>query len=402
MRKVDVLVLAGGALTRHRRRTTLSLLGLAIGVAAVVILTALGEGARDFVSGQFDTLDARVLGVVPGKVETTGAVPGIGGTPNDLTLDDAEALARTVPGVERAVPIVIGSDLVSGEGLGRNAAVLGTTHEYPLLRDVELRTGSFLPELPADVSSPVAVIGSTLARELFPGESALGRTIRVGGWRLRVIGTLSPQGMQFGIDMDELVFVTVATSMQMFDLSSLSRIAVQARPGADMARVTRRVTDRIIDRHGEEDVTVTTPEAMLESLQGILAALTAGVAGIAAISLAVAGIGIMNVMLVSVSERRSEVGLLKALGAERRQILAVFVTEAGLLAAAGGVVGLAAGWGAIRLLVWRFPTFPASPPIWAAASAFVLAIVTGVVFGWLPAKRAVGLDPVDALSGRTR
>ena len=118
MRKVDVLVLAGGALTRHRRRTTLSLLGLAIGVAAVVILTALGEGARDFVSGQFDTLDARVLGVVPGKVETTGAVPGIGGTPNDLTLDDAEALARTVPGVERAVPIVIGSDLVSGEGLG--------------------------------------------------------------------------------------------------------------------------------------------------------------------------------------------------------------------------------------------------------------------------------------------
>lgn len=402
MRNFDVLRLAAGALTKHRRRTLLSLVGLAIGVAAVVVLTALGQGARDFVSGQFDTLDARVLGVLPGKVETSGAMPGIGGAPNDLTIADAEALARTVLGAERAVPIVIGSDAVAAGGLSRNAAILGTTAEYAALREVELRSGRFLPDDPPDVGAAVAVVGAKLARELFPGESPLGRTVRVGGWRLRVVGTLAPQGMQFGIDMDELVVVPAATALRMFDQSSLSRIAVQARPGSDLDRMTERIVARMIERHGEEDVTVTTPQAVLDSLQAILAALTLGVAGIAAISLAVAGIGIMNVMLVSVSERQSEVGLLKAIGAERRQVLALFVTEAGLLAAAGGVVGLGAGWGLVRLLVWRFPSFPASPPPWAVVSALVLAVVTGIVFGWLPARRAVRLDPVDALSGRAR
>lgn len=400
MNGADVLGLAAGALTKQRRRTALSLLGLAIGVASVIVLTALGQGARDFVSQQFETLDARVLGVIPGKVDTTGAIPGVGGTPNDLTLDDAQAIARTVVGSERAVPLVIGSDLVAAGGLARNAVVLGTTSEYPALRDIEVRRGTFLPDAPAEVSTAVAVLGSKLARELFPGESALGRTVRIGGWRLRVIGTLGPQGMSFGVDMDELAIVPVATALRMFDQSSLSRIAVQARPGSDLDRLSERITARMVERHGEEDVTVTTPEALLDSLHSILRALTLAVSGIAAISLAVAGIGIMNVMLVSVSERRAEIGLLKAIGARRRQILSVFVAEAGLLAAAGGTVGLGVGWGLVRLFVWRYPAFPASPPAWAVTAAFLLAVVTGVLFGWLPARRAVRMNPVDSLRGK--
>jgi len=396
------LALASTALTRHRRRTGLSLLGLAIGVASVVVLTALGQGARDYVSGQFESIDSRVIAVVPGKVETTGAIPGIGGVPNDLTLRDAEDLARSVTGVERAVPIVIGSDSVEANGLVRAAPVMGATSEYVHLRHVPLRSGRFLPEAPLDSSAPVAVLGSKLARELFAGRNPLGETVRLGGWRLRVLGVLAPQGVIFGIDMDEIVMIPVGTALRVFDLSSLSRIACQARRGSDLEAVTERLRARMTERHGEEDVTVTTPESVLSSLQAILAALTLAVAGIATISMAVAGIGIMNVMLVSVSERRSEVGLLKALGARRVQVLALFVAEAALLAAAGGVVGLAAGWGLVRALVWRFPAFQASAPPWAMAAAFALAVLTGIVFGWLPARRAVRLDPVDALTGRAR
>jgi len=397
----DVAAMAALALWRHRRRSGLSLLGMAIGIAAVLVLTALGQGARRYVEDQFEELGSRLVAVLPGHTETSGNLPGAyGGVPNDLTLDDARAVQRALPGAERVAPLVLGSDDVAHGDLRRQVLVVGTVADFRPLRNLKLATGQFLPEMPWDRGDSVVVLGSKVARELFPGQSALGEVVRVAGWRMRVIGVTEPRGVQLGIDLDETAFIPVASGLQMFNRSSLFRILLGLRASADLALASETVRSVLRTRHGEDDVTVITEDAVLASLSSILGTLTLVLAGIAAISLAVAGIGIMNVMLVSVSERKREVGLLKAIGAAPGQILSLFVTEAALLSAAGGLLGLLLGWAAVAALVASYPAFPAAPPAWAVAGAGLVSLVTGVVFGVLPARRAMKLEAVAALSGR--
>jgi putative ABC transport system permease protein len=396
----DLLGFATRALRGHRLRTGMSLLGVAIGVAAVVTLTALGEGARLYVVGQFASIGTNLLVVVPGKTETTGGMPGLGGVPNDLTLEDARAVLRGVPEIDRAAPMVIGTETVVFQERRRQMALFGATQEALEVRRLSVASGRFLPPLEWDRSSPVAVLGQTAARELFPGRDPVGEIVRVGDWRMRVIGVLAPRGLQMGLDMDDVTVVPVATAMKMLNRRSIFRLLLQVRTHADLDRARERVVHLIAERHGEEDVTVITQDAVLGALTSILDALTLALAGIASVSLAVAGVGIMNVMLVSVSERTREIGLLKALGAGRRQILLAFLAEATLLSSAGGVLGLLVGWLAVRLLVALYPALPATPPPWAVVAAFSLSVAVGGVFGVLPARRATRLDPVAALSGR--
>jgi putative ABC transport system permease protein len=261
-------------------------------------------------------------------------------------------------------------------------------------------SGSFLPEGDMDRGAAVAVLGSKLARELFDTESPLGRVIRIGDWRIRVIGVLAPKGRQLGMDLDDVVIVPVATAMRMFDLSSLFRVLIDARAHSDLEAIEARVVEIITERHDEEDVTCLTQDAVVGSLSQILTVLTLAVGGIGAVSLAVAGLGVMNLMLVSVSERTEEVGLLKAIGAGRREVLVVFLTEAVLLASTGSLVGLALGWGLVRGFVAIYPAFPASPPLWAVVGVVLVSVGVGALFGVLPARRATALDPVAALAGR--
>lgn len=246
----------------------------------------------------------------------------------------------------------------------------------------------------------MAVLGRTVAQELFPGESPVGRIVRVGDWRMRVIGVTSHRGLHMGVDFDDVVAVPVATGMRLFNRSSLFRIFIQARSPAAMEAVRSEAAALLEQRHGELDVTCLTQDAVVAGFDAILTALTLALAAIAAISLAVAGTGIMNVMLVAVSERTREVGLLKALGAERRHILTVFLAEAVLLSAAGGVLGLLLGAVGVRLLVALYPALPASPPAWAVGAALGPSILVGAASGLMPARRATRLDPVLALAGR--
>jgi len=396
----DLLGFAARALRGHRLRTGMSLLGVAIGVAAVVTLTALGEGARLYVVGQFASIGTNLVILVPGKTETTGGMPGMGGVPNDLTLEDARAVLRGVPEIEKAAPMVVGTETVAFQERQRQMALFGSTHEALEVRRLAVASGRFLPPLDWDRSSPVAVLGSTAARELFPGRDPLGEIVRVGDWRMRVIGVLAPRGQQLGVDMDDVVIVPVAAAMKMLNRRSLFRLLLQVRTHADLDRARERVVRLIAERHGEEDVTAITQDAVLGALTSILGALTLALAGIASVSLAVAGVGIMNVMLVSVSERTREIGLLKALGAGRRQILAAFLAEAVLISSTGGLLGLAIGWLAVRGFVALYPALPATAPPWAVAAAFSLSVAVGAVFGVLPARRATRLDPVAALAGR--
>lgn len=396
----DLLGFALGALFGHRLRTALSLLGMAIGIAAVIVLTALGEGARRYVTGQFTQIGSNLVIVIPGKNETTGTVPGVGGVPNDLTLDDAQAIARRVPRVVRVAPISVGTETVSAGQRRRQVAVFGATEEYFLIRELQMREGRPLPAGDYDRGAPVAVLGEQTARELFGAERAVGQVVRIGGWRMQVIGVLASKGVQVGVNIDDLVLVPVATGLEMFNRTSLFRVLIQTRSHTDLEAVKTATAALLADRHGEEDVTCVTQDAVVSTFSSILGALTLALAAIAAISLSVAGIGIMNVMLVSVSERTAEVGLLKALGARPGQILGAFLAEAALLSTAGGLLGLAVGWLAIEGMVRLYPALPASPPVWAVVSAVVLSAAVGLVFGVLPARRATRLDPVLALAGR--
>ena len=399
MRLADTLRFARDAATGYPMRTTLSVLAMSIGVAAVVILTALGDGARRYVVGQFSSIGTNLVIVLPGRSGTGGFNPAnaITTTPRDLTIDDAAALLRAA-GVRRVAPLAVGTSEISFGGRLREVMVAGSVSDFLPIRNFELTQGGGLPDEDWNRGSSVAVIGATIRDELFGAEPAVGKLIRIGDRRLRVVGVLKSIGQGLGMNTDELVIVPVALAQAMFNSNTLFRILVEARSREAIPEVKEQVMEILKQRHrGEEDVTVITQDAVLATFDKLLGALTMGVAGIAAISLAVAGILVMNVMLVAVTQRTGEIGLLKALGAPARTIRLAFLTEAAMLSTVGAVVGYLLGeFGAFALRQF-FPIFPAYPPDWAVIAGLATALVTGLLFGVMPARRAAQLDPVQAL-----
>ena len=397
----DLVGFSGGALRGHRLRTGLSLLGVAIGVASVILLTSLGEGARLYVTDEFASLGSNLIIVIPGKIETTGAMPLMGGVPRDLTLADAEAIVRQVRQVRLAAPLAIGGAPARYGFRQRDVMVAGTTTDFKETRVLKMASGRYLPPGDPTRGARVCVLGYKLQGELFAGANPLGEWLRLGEERFRVIGVMAPRGTSLGMDLDEVVHIPVNRSMKMFNNTSLFRVLAEVNSFNEVDAAKEATIALLKERHeGFEDVTVLTQDSVMSTFSNILAALTAALGGIAAISLSVAGVGIMNVMLVSVSERISEIGLLKALGASRRQILSVFLTEASILSMTGGLLGLALGFAGGRFIVYLWPSFPAQPPVWAVVGALSVALLVGVTFGLVPARRAAGLDPVAALAGR--
>lgn len=374
---------------------------MALGTAAVVLLSALGEGARRFVLDEFTALGTHLLIVFPGRNETTGGPPPLlGETPRDLTLADALALLRS-PHIERIAPLSIGSAAVSAGNLAREVNVLGSTSDFLEVRRLALAAGRFLPAGDPERATPVSVLGQTLARELFGNANPVGRIVRIGDRRFRVIGLLAAGGVSLGDNLADLALIPVASAQALFDNSSLFRILVQAT-GRDALDAAKSDIQSIIRaRHeGEDDVTVITQDAMLATFDRILGALAIAVAGIAAISLTVAGVLIMNVMLVAVSQRTAEVGLLKALGARGSQVLGLFLTEALLLAGAGTLVGITLAYGGLWVANTQIEGFKLVAPAWAPLAAAGVSLSAGLLFGILPARRAARLNPVAALAGR--
>ena len=377
------------------------LLAMSIGVASVVVLTALGEGARRYVVGEFASLGTHLLIMLPGRTETTGGAPPLfGETPRDLTLDDALALLRE-RSIRRIAPLTVGNAPVSFGSREREVTVIGATHDFFPIRHLTIGSGQALPAIDPQRGATVAVIGSGLRRELFGSQQVLGQWVRINDRRFRVIGVIGEGGESLGQNLDDMIVIPVASAQSLFDSPSLFRILIEARSKDDIARAKQAAREIIRQRHdGEDDVTIITQDALLSTFDKILRALTYTVGGIAAISLAVAGILIMNVMLVAVSQRVAEIGLMKALGASRGQVLRIFLVEAVMLAASGALTGLliaAAGIGVLRHL---FPAFPLSAPLWAPLAAVAVAVGAGLLFGVLPARRAARLDPVQALTGR--
>jgi putative ABC transport system permease protein len=402
MRVSDTLRFARDAASGTPLRTALLLLAMAIGVAAVVVLTALGDGARRYVVGEFSAIGSNLLIVLPGRSETRGFNPAnlVTSTPRDLTVEDAAAL-RNTPGVIRVAPVVLGSSEISVGGKLRETMLVGTSAEFVEVRRLKLAQGRFLPQGEIGRGSNVAVIGATIRDELFGAEPALGKLIRVGDRRFRVVGVLTEGGQGMGMTTDELIIIPVATAQAMFNTNTLFRILIEGRSRESLQGIKAHALKTLIARHdGEEDVTLITQDAVLATFDKILRVLTFGVAGIAAISLAVAGILVMNVMLVSVAQRTAEIGLLKALGATAQTIRTAFLTEAAMLSLVGAVIGVLLGEAGAAVLRHLYPAFPAYPPPWAILAGVGTALVTGLVFGVMPARRAAQLDPVQALSKR--
>ncbi len=395
----DLVRFAFGALRGHRLRTSLSVAGVAVGIAAVVALTALGEGARAYVVREFSSLGSNLLIVMPGKVETTGAIP-FGGVTHDLTIADAMAVARRVRGAVRVAPIAVATEAVHWRDRSRSVPILGVTAAYQQVRHVAVNSGRFLEATMEERGGEELVLGAKVADELFRETNPLGKVVRVGTWRFKVVGVMAPKGRSLGFDFDDLVFIPVTTAMHMFNRTSLFRILVEVSSTGELGPVKRRVIHLLGRRHRADDVTVITQDAVLKAFSSILGVLTLALAGLASVSLSVAGVGIMNVMLVAVSERRQEIGLLKALGATNGQVLGAFLAEAVVLSTVGGLLGLASGAAGVRIFVAVYPAFPASPPVWSIGAAMGVAIAVGVGFGVWPARRATRLDPVTALQGR--
>ena len=396
MRFGDLAGYAGGGLRGHGLRSALTVLGVTIGVAAVVVLTSLGEGARRYVTGEFASLGSNLVILLPGKTETEGMGPLVSTAEHDLTLEDVEAVAHRVRSIQRVAPVSVGTARAEYRERGRDITVLGSTSELMRVRQLSVRVGRYLPE--DTTRGPICVLGATVARELFGAGNPLGETIRVGGMRLRVIGVMRSRGTSIGVDMDEVVHVPVETTMTLFDQASLFRVVLEARGPDDVERVQEAALRVLEERHGTDDVTAITQDAVLSTFDRVFGALTVALGAIAAISLTVAGIGIMNVMLVAVSERTREIGLLKALGATERQVLAIFLLEATVISLVGGALGLALGLLGAGTARWLIEGFPVQPPLWAVAMAVIVSASVGVIFGLVPARRAMRLDPVDALT----
>ncbi len=402
MRPTDLIRFARDAATGNPLRTALLVLAMSIGVAAVVVLTALGDGARRYVVDQFSSLGTNLVIVLPGRSETGGFNPGnaITSTPRDLTIDDAESLQRA-RSVRRVAPLAVGTSEISYGGRLREVMVAGTTSNYIDVRTLKLAQGRFLSAGDWRRGASEAVIGAKIRDELFGVEPALGKLVRIGDRRFRVVGIMASTGQGLGMNTDEIVLVPVALAQAMFNSNTLFRILVEANSREAIEPAKAQVAEILKVRHeGEEDVTVITQDAVLATFDKLLGALTLAVAGIAAISLAVAGILVMNVMLVSVTQRTAEIGLLKALGATGKTIRTAFLTEAAMLSLAGALLGYLLGQAGAFVLRQLYPAFPAYPPDWAVLAGLGTALATGILFGVLPARRAARLDPMQSLAKR--
>lgn len=398
----DYIVFALRTLWSSRTRTVLIVLAMALGVASVIALTALGEGARRYVNNQFASLGTNLLIVIPGRSETTGVNPAtiVGSTPRDLTLADADALLRSAY-VQRIAPVMIGSVPIAYQGRERESVVIGTTSEMMQIRHYTLTQGHFLQEGDSSRGAATCVIGGKIRDELFGAEPALGEWVKVGNWRFRIIGILAKQGQSIGMNTDELVMIPVASAQALFNSPTLFRIFVEAKSHEVLDKTKEDIRKIVMARHqGEEDITILTQDAVVSTFNKILGALTMAIGGIAAVSLIVAGILIMNVMLVAITQRTAEIGLLKAIGAPGQQILTLFMVEAFLLALLGCVIGVIVGVITTAILRSLFTDFPAYAPAWAYFLAVLIALGTALLFSYIPARRAARLDAVTALSKR--
>ncbi len=394
---IDALRLALRAITAQRLRSFLTLLGIAVGIASVILLTSIGEGIHRFVLAEFTQFGTNIASITPGKVKTSGPAPtGIPSSVRPLTLDDTQHLSK-LPQVTGVSAMVWGNTEIGANGRLRRSTVNGVGADMLNVYSMSVRIGQFLPNDELENARAFVVLGSKLTTELFGTDNPLGQRVRLGNSQFRVIGVLESKGQFLGVDLDDAAYVPVARAMELFNRDGMMKIDIAYREGVPAASVVKSITRLLEARHGREDFTITTQEDMLRSLSNILDILTMAVGALGSISLLVGGVGIVTIMTIAVSERTGEIGLLVALGAPRNTILGLFLGEAVALSALGGIIGLVLGIGLAQIIHLAVPALPVHTPISFVLLAEGIAIAIGLVAGVLPARSAARLDPVEAL-----
>lgn len=396
MRIAELIRFTARSALSHRLRSVLTALGIAIGVAAVLLLTSIGEGLHKYMLTQFTQFGTNIIAVNPGKAKTFGMPTGVLNSVRPLNLDDAAALKR-VPHVRSTLPLVQGTASVESGGRERKVIVSGTGSEMTETLSFRVALGNFLPADNPKAPRAYAVLGSKVRTELFDDRNPLGERVRIGGQRYTVIGVMESKGTMFGFDLDDAAYIPVAKGLELFNREGLFEIDVMYEEGAPVDEVVEGIRRVLIARHGSEDFTITTQQEMLDVLGSVLDVITFAVGALGGISMLVGGVGIFTIMTIAVRERTGEIGLLQAVGAHRRQIRNIFLGESMVLAAIGGFAGIVLGFMIIGLLSVLVPALPVSPSWPYMFAAVLVAMLIGLIAGVLPAWRAAQLDPVESL-----
>ncbi len=398
MNPLEALWAALEALAINKVRSTLTMLGVIIGVATVILMVALGQGARTYVTREFAQLGANVLIIQSGKTERSDGFTPSMTTARKLTYEDAVALKRRALFLEEVVPAIIGSAKVKHMNRSRDVIVQGVTPANQFLFRLSMEAGSFLTHQDVEARRQVVVLGPRVKRELFGEEASLGQIVTLADIRYRVIGVIRPRGVLLGFDFDDLVFIPVRTAQTLFGIKHIHQIRASVEAPAFIDQASDQIKAILSRRHGnQEDFHILSQGAVLSALTNVIDILTGLLAGIAGVSLLVGGIGIMNIMLVSVIERTKEIGLLKAVGARKRDILLQFLVEAMILSLIGGIIGIIIGVAGAGLIPFFFAKVPTEVPFWAILLAFTSSVAIGIFFGTYPARKASMLDPIAAL-----
>lgn len=395
MTLLDYLRWVMRALWMQRMRSALTIVGFAIGIAAMVLLTSLGEGLRLFVIQEFTQFGSHIVAITPGKTETFG-MSGILNTTRPLSLEDTEALAR-IPGVLQVVPVVMGTAQIKAMGRSRYTDVAGVGALADKAWRLEVALGSFLPEEDVYRARAFAVLGSKLKQELFGNANPLGEFVHIGGNRFRVIGVTAPKGQFLGTDLDDMIYIPANKGLQIFNRESLMEVDIFYSPAVPTDRLKENVKRLLMERHGFEDFTIITQDQMMETMDNILRILKFAGGGLGAISLLVGAVGITTILMITVTERTSEVGLLRALGSTRRQVRNLFLGEAVMLGLIGGLAGVLVIALLVVLAQMFVPALPVALKGNIVVAALLISMFIGLVAGVRPAMNATKLSPIDAL-----
>ncbi len=396
MRHADLISLSFKTVASHKLRSSLTALGLIIGIAAVVILTSIGRGIHTYVLAEFTQFGTNLVSVSPGKKTTFGLSGATISTVRPLTVADAISLSK-LENIVALVPVLQGNARIEAGNKQRRTNVLGVGSEVPEVWRIKTASGRFLPAGEQNNPRAFAVLGDKSARELFGAISPLGKRIRIGTERYRVIGVMEKKGQLLGFDMDDTLYIPVTKALELFDRESLMEIDLLYKGGASVASIEKSIRKLLIARHGMEDFTIITQNQMLEKMDSILNILTLAVAALGSVSLLVGSVGILTIMTIAVSERISEIGLLRALGAERRTIFQLFLYEALALSAAGGIFGVLLGMSIVQILDKALPALPVQIAWPYIAMAFMVSLLIGMAAGVVPAMKAAHLEPLEAL-----
>ncbi len=396
MQYIDIINLAYRTVISHKLRSILTALGLIIGIASVIILSSIGRGVHRYVLAEFTQFGTNLIAVFPGKTTTLGLSGATINTVRPLSLADAVSLAK-LDNVIAVLPLVQGNARIEAEKRQRRTTVLGVGAAVPEIWKIKVAQGRFLPKNEQVNPRAFAVLGHKLAVELFAEANPLGQRIRIGRDRFRVLGVMEKKGQMMGYDMDDTIYIPIAKALDMFDRESLMEIDLLYSKQKRSESIEKEVKRLLQRRHGREDFSIITQDQMLKSMDSILNILTLSVAALGSISLLVGAVGILTIMTIAVSERISEIGLLRAVGAEQGMIFKVFLSEALVLSFIGGVVGVFLGIITVQLIKFIAPGLPVQLAWFYILAAFIVSLLIGIIAGVIPAMKAAKLQPLDAL-----